>query len=61
MGLVSWLLGAVLLGVPLWKLLPRAGMNPYLSLLALVPIAGIVVLWILAFRQWPGDDMAETF
>jgi hypothetical protein len=50
-GLFYWLIGALLLGVPLWKLLPRAGMSPYLALLSLVPALGIVLLWIVAFKD----------
>lgn len=61
MGILSWLISAVLLGVPLYKLLPRAGMNPMLAILALVPLGGIVMLWIVAFRAWPGDNLSERF
>lgn len=31
----------------------RTGMNPWLSLLMLVPIANFVMLLILAFTEWP--------
>jgi len=31
----------------------RTGMNPWLSLLMLVPIANFVLLLILAFSEWP--------
>ncbi len=31
----------------------RAGMNPWLSLLMLVPIANFIMLLILAFTEWP--------
>jgi uncharacterized membrane protein len=31
----------------------RTGMNPWLSLLMLVPIANLVMLLILAFSEWP--------
>ena len=34
-------------------ILKKAGMNPWLSLLMLVPLAGFVVLLILAFGEWP--------
>ncbi|MHA3980267.1 hypothetical protein ACW9UR_21570 [Halovulum sp. GXIMD14794] len=61
MALMSWLIGAILLGVPLYKLLPRAGMNPLLALSAVIPLAGIIVLWIVAFRAWPGDNPSERF
>ncbi|MDB5094392.1 MAG: hypothetical protein JWO85_2493 [Candidatus Eremiobacteraeota bacterium] len=31
----------------------KTGMNPWLSLLMLVPVAGFVVPLILAFAEWP--------
>ncbi len=31
----------------------RTGMNPWLSLLMLVPLANFVMLIILAFTEWP--------
>jgi len=31
----------------------RTGMNPWLSLLMLVPIANFIMLIILAFTEWP--------
>lgn len=34
-------------------ILKKAGMNPWLSLLMLVPLAGFVVLLIFAFSEWP--------
>jgi uncharacterized membrane protein YhaH (DUF805 family) len=34
-------------------ILRKAGMNPWLSLLMLVPVAGFVLLLILAFSEWP--------
>jgi hypothetical protein len=46
----------VLMVVPLWFLMPRAGMNKYLSLLGAVPLAGTVLLWIVALKRWPGDE-----
>jgi hypothetical protein len=52
-----WLLtNAVLWIVPLWFLLPRGGLNRYLSLLGAIPMAGIVLLWVLALKRWPGDN-----
>lgn len=61
MALVSWLIGAILFGVPLYKILPRAGMNPLWALTAVIPLAGIIVLWVIAFRAWPGDNPSERF
>jgi O-antigen ligase len=40
--------------VPVWRIHKRAGLLPALSLLILVPFAGVVVSsLILAFSRWP--------
>jgi hypothetical protein len=48
---------AVLWCVPLYKLMPRAGMNRNLAFAAAVPPLGTILLWVLALKRWPGDDM----
>ena len=59
MGLILGLLvNAVLWCIPLWRLLPRAGMNRNLAILGVVPIVGTVLLWVIAFKAWPGDRAA---
>ena len=59
MGLIIGLIvNAVLWCIPLYRLLPRAGMNPNLAILGVVPILGTVLLWILAFKRWPSDGAA---
>ncbi|MEO0916940.1 MAG: hypothetical protein AAFY31_08145 [Pseudomonadota bacterium] len=51
-----WLVAAVALGVPLWKLLPRYGMSKYFAIMSIVPALGFVLLWIIAFK----DDIDGT-
>ena len=41
-------------------ILKKAGMNPWLSLLMLVPLAGFIVLLILAFSEWPVERENRT-
>jgi hypothetical protein len=31
----------------------RAGFSPWLGVVAIVPIANIVLLWFLALAEWP--------
>ncbi|MGF1501503.1 MAG: hypothetical protein ACFBSD_06775 [Paracoccaceae bacterium] len=38
-----------------WHLLPRAGLDRLWAFVALVPLGAVVLLWVLAFRPWPGD------
>ena len=61
MGIIAFLLGAVLLVVPFWMLLPRAGIASPWALVAAVPIGAVILLWVLAFRPWPGDGAAGRF
>jgi hypothetical protein len=44
----------ILLSILIWFMIfKRTGMNPWLSLLMLVPIANFIMLLILAFTEWP--------
>jgi uncharacterized membrane protein YhaH (DUF805 family) len=45
----------VLLLVPYWKIFPRAGWSSWMSLLMLVPVVNFILLYVLAFKKWPGD------
>jgi branched-subunit amino acid transport protein AzlD len=39
--------------VPFWQIFKKAGFPAPLSLLMLVPPAGLVILFIVAFSDWP--------
>ncbi len=57
--LLSGTAGIIILVLFLFSLLVnfmifrRTGMNPWLSLLMLVPIANFIMLLVLAFTEWP--------
>ena len=42
-----------LLVIPYWKLWERTGHSGAWGLLMLVPLANIISLWVLAFKDWP--------
>lgn len=46
-----WFVAVFALGVPLWRLLPRYGMSKYFAIMAIVPAVGIILLWIIAFKD----------
>jgi len=46
-------IGALLTVIPFWKICTKAGFPGPLSLLMLVPVASIVLLFYIAFAQWP--------
>jgi len=39
-----------------WKIAAKAGYNPALSLLMLVPVANLIVIGMFAFQRWPIED-----
>lgn len=39
--------------VPYWKIFKKAGFNPLLSTLMLIPLLNIVLSYYLAFARWP--------
>ena len=54
-GLIAILIAAALLAYPFSRILPRVGLNPWLSLVAIIPIGAVVLLWIVALRPWKED------
>lgn len=53
-----FLLIAVLVVVPFWKILPRYGMTKYYALFAVIPAIALVLLWIITFKDELGGDDA---
>ena len=39
--------------VPFWFIFRKTGLPPALSLLMIIPIANFVMLYVLAFGEWP--------
>jgi hypothetical protein len=38
--------------IPFWRIFKRIGWNPALSLLALIPGAVIIMIYVVAFAKW---------
>ena len=47
-----YLITAVLFIIPTWFIAKKSGMSPWLSLLCLFPLTGLILLYILAFAEW---------
>jgi hypothetical protein len=59
--LIAFLIFAVLVVPPFWFILPRAGLSPFISIVAVIPLGAVILLWVLAIRKWPNDDLAGRF
>jgi hypothetical protein len=51
--LVIVIIPIVITVIPYWKICTKAGFPGPLSLLMLVPVANIILLFYLAFADWP--------
>lgn len=56
MGGLGFLIYAVLIVVPFWKIFERTGHPPWLGLLMVIPLVNIGLLYWLAFKEWPQGD-----
>jgi len=50
-GLIGFLIYAVLVVVPFWRLLPNYGIPAIVALVALIPVGALILLWVMAFRD----------
>ena len=49
----------VFLLIPYWRIFRRAGYPPALSLLMLVPLVNVVMIYYLAFAEWPSFKQSQ--
>ena len=57
------LLFTVVAVIPYWFIFKKAGFSPFLSILMFVPLANLVILYVVAFSQWrvvPVHQVAVT-
>lgn len=38
---------------PIGRILGRIGLSPFWCILAVIPLLGLIGLWVLAFMEWP--------
>jgi hypothetical protein len=50
-----YLIVAVIVVIPFWKIFQKAGFPPAFSLLMLIPIVNVVAIYFVAFAQWPNQ------
>lgn len=52
-GLLMSLIMGLLFVLPFWKIFGRAGFPPWLSILMIVPVLNIIMIYFVAFSEWP--------
>jgi hypothetical protein len=54
--LLFFLIGAALVIVPFWRILPRFGIPNWVAIFAAIPLVALILLWIIAFKDDVGPD-----
>jgi hypothetical protein len=49
---VLYLIQAIAFIVPTWFISKKAGFSPWLSMLCVFPLTGLILLYVLAFAEW---------
>ena len=57
-----WVFFALVVAAVAWpvgRILARIGFSPLWAVLAFIPGANLVALWVIALLPWPGDSPGE--
>ncbi len=47
--------------VPYWFIFKKAGFSPWLALLMFVPLANLIMLYVLAFARWNVVPVSQVY
>jgi hypothetical protein len=50
--LVACVIGFAIILIPFWFICKKAGFSPWLTLLNIIPLGGLVLIYVLAFAEW---------
>ena len=50
--MVLGLVSVVVVIIPFWFICKKAGFSPWLSLLNIIPMGGVILSYVLAFSEW---------
>ncbi|MDR9483159.1 MAG: hypothetical protein RI538_10330 [Salibaculum sp.] len=50
-GILMMVVIGALVVVPFWRLLPRFGIPNWVAILAIFPLAALILLWVMAFKD----------
>ena len=57
--LIVFALYGLVFVIPISKVLRRVGFSGWWSILAVLPLVGIIALWVFAFVRWPIERAAR--
>ena len=57
--LIMMLVGVAIVVIPFWFICKKAGFSPWLSLLNIIPLGGVILWYVLAFSDWKVAPVAQ--
>ena len=60
LGLGELMLVAVVVLLPAWRIVTKAGYPGVLALLVMIPLVNIIVFFAFAFSEWPLEKRARS-
>lgn len=58
--LVLFVFPMILVIIPFWQIWKKAGFSPLLSIVMMIPLVGIIMLYVLAFSEWKVVPASRT-
>ncbi|MFO7993382.1 MAG: hypothetical protein R6U69_04420 [Marinobacter sp.] len=56
-----WMLAiGIVVVIPAWRICQRTGYPGWLGLLILIPMVNLILLYVIAFGEWPGNRDSEV-
>ena len=55
-----FVVGILIYIIPFWMIFKKAGFSPWFALLLFIPLANIIILYVLAFSQWKVVPVAQA-
>lgn len=59
-GMAMMLIYIAVMVVPFWKIWSRTGHSGWISLLMLIPLVNLIMLYVLAFKDWPAMPKRQS-
>jgi dolichol kinase len=57
---VCLIFAIIFLLIPYWRIFEKAGFSPAFSLLMILPIVNLVMIYYLAFAEWPSLKQGQS-
>lgn len=51
---------AILVVIPTWRICKRIGYPGWMGVLILIPLANLILLYFIAFSDWPANKSKQT-